>query len=202
MMARKHLATSSKLNRQRAQSGLLPPACLGLLLSICLGPALVDCQSVSLNEDPDQAISLPMDAGANTTKSPLDHKTIGSQLCDQNKSKQIDAVIKVIGDTNDFKNDRRLRALELVEEQAKQRGIVYDDTIQSKRIGREFDFKMTVSTEGVSKTDEFYFWKVLHNDTTILVIRSINKYYYWDVSSCSAPPVGERPTTAARNNCH
>jgi hypothetical protein len=78
------------------------------------------------------------------------------------------------------------------------RRIIYEDTIFTKRALREIESKMNMSYEGESRSDPSIHWVILYNDTTILVVRSANKYYYWKVS-CARPTGWWRPAILEPN---
>lgn len=78
--------------------------------------------------------------------------------------------VSSLGKTDNCTSERRSRK------------IVFEDTIFLKRPPKETEGHMTTSHRGESKSDPAIHWMILYNATTILVVKSANKYYYWTVS--------------------
>lgn len=79
------------------------------------------------------------------------------------------------------------------------RGIEIEKTNMLKRPLKEIEGNMSLSFEGESRSDPATHYTVLYNASTILVVKSANKYYYWTVSSQPASRLAWRaPGTPAR----
>lgn len=109
-------------------------------------------------------------------------------------------LLRVVNDTQGARETTRRRIYDLVERaqagpaggEQQFREIVFEDTIFLKHALKDIEDKMNMSYEGESKSDPAIHWMILSNETTILVVRSANKYYYWTVSSAAGPPARQR----------
>lgn len=103
---------------------------------------------------------------------------------DQLEQLNLGALIKVMNDTP-IQPAHRQKIYELIrgpQDSKTRRRIVFEDKIFLKWALKEIEGKMNVSYEGESKSDPAIHWMIMSNETTILVVRSASKYYYWTVS--------------------
>lgn len=105
---------------------------------------------------------------------------------------QLDYLVAVVDDTQDYgKKERRHKIDKIIlEEEGKrranktgQRRLVFDTKMQLRNSLQDIRQNMVLTFSGESKSNPQNHWSIYANKTTLLVIKSANKYYYWIVSS-------------------
>lgn len=96
-------------------------------------------------------------------------------------------LMKVMDDTSISAENRR-HIFELIRNDtvtltsSKRNIVIQSDTILLKKVLDKIHGKMNVSFEGESKRDSSFQWRIMFNDTTVLVVKTADNYYYWTVS--------------------
>lgn len=97
---------------------------------------------------------------------------------------ELERLIKALNDTemNEQERNAVYRLLGAGSSGGPIRRIVFEDTILLRRALDEKRAEMTKGADGELKNDPTVLVTIMFNETTILVVKSVSKYYYWKVS--------------------
>ena len=100
----------------------------------------------------------------------------------------LDLLERVIDDTQDYGPETRRRSLAewLASERARtgdpDRKLLLEGRAHLKGAIKQWKKSMTLKLSGESRCNAENHWSIYANSSTILVLKSANKYYYWTVS--------------------